>query len=1241
MATRTYTVGDKSGVKRLDELTGSWQSVPLNLLDNMGQDLNIILYDVMTDPLDSNKVFVCGQRNSFNGNPGIFWSANGGVTWNKCVGDVAGTVNQGSEIRELWVVDSNVIYATSSCGYVFKSTDGGVTFNHTAGNPGDINPAPGWFAGNCEIQSKAIHFIDANVGVVGMGIPGSSYMCKTVDGGANWTFVDLGALTVIGDPNGIHLDATQNNIVITTGSGLWYSNDAAASFDQKSLYRLLHLTWVSDLILWAYGQGSGRIQSTDGGVTWNILNAQSGSLRDRAGHHYDTAPPHDGFFAENADIFSTSDSSQTGTLSEANQFPGGIQAVWTGISDEQQIIPGCTDPTATNFNPAANADCLGVLGGTDLSCCTYEPGPPPDQPCECPVGYTYNADTDECERTETTPANCLPNTYFVRKGDPSPSYSSNGTNFYPDVTSLPYPLTDIIAPANPNVNNLQDGNLTPLLAITNVQSALWGGVGSGGRLYDAGVWPDQGTSGGDTLPVNEWVGFTACVVVPTSGTYSIGFGGDNRVRLRLDGNDFAEVGAIGGIYSYTYWSVVEITLSAGTHILEIEGYNAVGGSGAGPAAFAAEIYAADVNTLMGLTTPGQLGGVTVWTTAEFIPAEGTAPFVPFDLGEQSGCSCPDGWILSNCDGELLCVRTDIVPATPCNCYLATNCEEPADTFLFTIDPSLPPLDLNATYEFNEFPDKCWTIEESSDCGATTTDPILLNTGFIDASNTLGVEDDQDFNWELIVESDDNPITPRPAIVSDQTWFTGYGSIFNALWLTQTVSPHPSAGGFSEYRLQFNLPAGFIPSLVLDLLTDNTAVVSLNGNIIGDTSNPITYPTPWVTPAQFTTTNPAFFNTGANELIVRVKDSDKANQTNGFVLAGAINSLATADPSIPVTVREVFVDCDTCLGVCYELVDCEGILETKETDTDLSAYVGQVITIASCPDTCWTVNELEACPLVPVQVTLVNNFVDCVSCLPAPEPEPPLVIRNRPVKPGYDTPGCSPEYVEKINCDWSEALFQQSASKRYGIAFCCELDLQKLDIKKQMLDFKMITDPEACKTIVEPECCPPCNVEAMIHVFGTISCDAPTNVDAVLDVPNPVVQPNCIDVTLTAKGHPGISYPVTGTDCCGNPIDIRMTIGEVMQICVDLDQPYSVDPNINVLIGTNCDCDPNPPFDCYLIQPLNTSTDAIGSFTGNDCDGNPFDISIPPSTEVAPICVRADGLHTKSPFVNLTNLGPCP
>ena len=44
-----------------------------------------------------------------------------------------------------------------------------------------------------------------------------------------------------------------------------------------------------------------------------------------------------------------------------------------------------------------------------------------------------------------------------------------------------------------------------------------------------------------------------------------------------------------------------------------------------------------------------------------------------------------------------------------------------------------------------------------------------------------------------------------------------------------------------------------------------------------------------------------------------------------------------------------------------------------------------------------------------------------------------------------------EYQEKVNGEFAEAVYQEMASIRYGIDFCCSPDLSKWSIKKELLD----------------------------------------------------------------------------------------------------------------------------------------------------------------------------------------------
>lgn len=192
-------------------------------------------------------------------------------------------------------------------------------------------------------------------------------------------------------------------------------------------------------------------------------------------------------------------------------------------------------------------------------------------------------------------------------------------------------------------------------------------------------------------------------------------------------------------------------------------------------------------------------------------------------------------------------------------------------------------------------------------------------------------------------------------------------------------------------------------------------------------------------------------------------------------------------AIVVNPVATFVDCQSCLGTCYELRDCStGALYT--VNADLSQYIYKVIQVQvpagdSFETRCFTVNPV-MCPANPdvLQFTIVDCFDNCVDCSPVPpEPVPPLVIRDRSVKPGWSTKGCPPEYVEKVSCKFAEAIYQEAMSVRYGIQFCCETDAEKWTIKKELLDLKALYDPEACIPTNSPGlCCPPCNLTAVIE-----------------------------------------------------------------------------------------------------------------------------------------------------------------
>lgn len=857
MITRTYAVGQSNTVRRRDNNAGGWIDVSIP----SGPIGAFELFDVMTDPNNSDRVVAVGEVQGIGTNTGIMVSYDAGVTWFQ----PTGSWSAGKVMYEVWWVDSNVIWVVGDQGVVARSTDGGLTFNITP-----TRPAAGTYG-----FTSCIHALDDQIVVVGgsttsgLGV-NDTLVWKSSDGGATWTTLNGGVPlpnpntpNPVGPPGGIWISPDEQRIIVSTGYTQNLSINSGTSFSNVNPEMVrsgMHLTWYP-----AYGITPQRFrhiggpviavnESSNQGTAWTIT--RTGSFETiRGAHFYDI---NDGYYIMDNMTYETADGGVTGSLTDSVAYI--LNAVWTGV-----------------WPPA-----------------------PIDPPCgECPEGFTLNSITGLCERREELEPTCGPSYYTAGPGAKSVNYSVNGARFYENATLRPFPLSHTSAA------NIEDAAAAPLNLVSTVATAPWNT-----RLNDVGVWNSAANT-----PYNEWIGFTACLELVEEKTYYIGIAGDNYVRFSLNGTLVFE-SSNGSLDAFRNWFMIPLTLPAGTNIIELEGLNL-----GLIAAFGAEIYDADLATLSAMTLPAQIDAVTVFSTGNVIGST-------FDLGEQSGCQCPEGYSLSTCQGFTVCVIIETAPFNPCPCYLATNCDDPGETYLFKLEDGSTSLDITLTYVLDVDLDKCWTIEDSVDCDDTT-------------------------------------------------------------------------------------PVGIV--------TDS------------------------------------------------------------------------------------FADCQDCGGACYLLTNCA----TQETivvdDPTLAQFNGEVIEVIVDPNTtlCLLVEEVPCFEaiIVPLPGTIVECYTTCERCLPAPLPPPePLNIRNRTVKPGYNTPGCPPEYVDKVNCKFAEAMYQEAISTRYGIEFCCEnaINQDKWVIKKELLDLKMITDLDACKA-APSDCCPPCNVESELVLYSPVLCPAPTNVDAQLDI----------------------------------------------------------------------------------------------------------------------------------------------
>lgn len=125
------------------------------------------------------------------------------------------------------------------------------------------------------------------------------------------------------------------------------------------------------------------------------------------------------------------------------------------------------------------------------------------------------------------------------------------------------------------------------------------------------------------------------------------------------------------------------------------------------------------------------------------------------------------------------------------------------------------------------------------------------------------------------------------------------------------------------------------------------------------------------------------------------------------------------------------------------------------------------------------------PICSYQITF-----DCEACLPTP-PVPVIPeAEPRKVRPGYfiKNPCLTTDYVEKVNCTFGNQVYDQMISVRYGINSCCEVDVNKWDIKKQIVDYTLMTIPKEEEHT--PRVCYCYSVEMTTGnaTFKYISCD---------------------------------------------------------------------------------------------------------------------------------------------------------
>jgi hypothetical protein len=91
-------------------------------------------------------------------------------------------------------------------------------------------------------------------------------------------------------------------------------------------------------------------------------------------------------------------------------------------------------------------------------------------------------------------------------------------------------------------------------------------------------------------------------------------------------------------------------------------------------------------------------------------------------------------------------------------------------------------------------------------------------------------------------------------------------------------------------------------------------------------------------------------------------------------------------------------------------------------------------------------------------------VDCVNtceeCVPKKVHTPP-VLNHKVIYPEFKVNNADPFEAEQIMCEYAKAEYQKVLGLRYGIEFCCPIDLMQAKIELEILKMDMTEDTDAC------------------------------------------------------------------------------------------------------------------------------------------------------------------------------------
>lgn len=227
-------------------------------------------------------------------------------------------------------------------------------------------------------------------------------------------------------------------------------------------------------------------------------------------------------------------------------------------------------------------------------------------------------------------------------------------------------------------------------------------------------------------------------------------------------------------------------------------------------------------------------------------------------------------------------------------------------------------------------------------------------------------------------------------------------------------------------------------------------------------------------------------------------------------------LGVAEPIITQTNLSAYVDKVITLETCPDI--CWYVSETNDTTSSAPVYINE--SFVDCP-ACFLATKTCLCATVTnnTEIPQSTSYVDCANgslsrgymiqpgatsdkicvlafanqnltiveygnCIDGVCPTDVIIPPKpqRKVTPGYDTPACTAEYYEKVECAFSEWMYKDVLEKRYGISNCCPDELIKWEIKHEMLILNALINPNYI-------CVPPVNCGCAQPTTCNCSCNS--------------------------------------------------------------------------------------------------------------------------------------------------------